>query len=55
MKSFISDAISKAGPSGTPEKAQPYRAVSAEGAEELERILTSLKTNIMKIFGCGGS
>ncbi len=52
MKSFISDAISKAGPSGTPEKAQPYRAVSAED-EELERILTSLKTNI-KIIGCGG-
>jgi len=52
MKSFISDAISKAGPSGTPEKTQPYRAVSAED-EELERILTSLKTNI-KIFGCGG-
>jgi cell division protein FtsZ len=54
MKSFISDALSRAGPAAkaadpAPASFQPY---SAED-EELERILASLKTNI-KIIGCGG-
>lgn len=54
MKSFISDALSRAGPAATPAPApapsfQPY----SDQDEELERILASLKTNI-KIVGCGG-
>jgi cell division protein FtsZ len=54
MKSFISDALSRAGPAAAPAPApapsfQPY----SDQDEELERILASLKTNI-KIVGCGG-
>ncbi|MHC1679640.1 MAG: cell division protein FtsZ [Methanomassiliicoccales archaeon] len=51
MKSFISDAMSRAGPAN--ETSMPsYKAQTAED-EELEKILLSLKTNI-KIIGCGG-
>jgi len=52
MKSFISDALSRAGPATTPEMTRSFQSYSAED-EELERILASLKTNI-KIIGCGG-
>ncbi|HTY47297.1 MAG TPA: cell division protein FtsZ [Methanomassiliicoccales archaeon] len=52
MKSFISDALARAGPAAAAEMAPSYQNYSAED-EELERILASLKTNI-KIVGCGG-
>jgi len=52
MKSFITDAISRAGPAGAPEMMTDYRSPSADD-EELEKILMSLKTNV-KIVGCGG-
>ena len=52
MKSFISDALTRAGPSAAPEMAPSFTGYSQED-EELERILSSLKTNI-KIVGCGG-
>lgn len=51
MKSFISDAMSRAGPENTA-SISTFKAQSAED-EELEKILLSLKTNI-KIVGCGG-
>ncbi len=51
MKSFISDAMSRAGPANETSMST-YKAQSAED-EELEKILMSLKTNI-KILGCGG-
>jgi cell division protein FtsZ len=51
MKSFRTDAISRAGPTSAPEPA-PFRGGSADD-EELERLLLSLKTNV-KIIGCGG-
>jgi cell division protein FtsZ len=51
MKSFISDAMSRAGSANDPSMSV-YKAQSAED-EELEKILMSLKTNI-KILGCGG-
>ena len=52
MKSFISDALTRAGPSAAPEMAPSFQGYAQED-EELERILSSLKTNI-KIIGCGG-
>ena len=52
MKSFISDAFTRAGPAAAPEMAPSFQGYSQED-EELERILSSLKTNI-KIVGCGG-
>jgi cell division protein FtsZ len=52
MKSFITDSLARAGPSATTEQAPPFQGYSQED-EELERILSSLKTNI-KIIGCGG-
>ena len=53
MKSFLTDAISRAGPtSAPPAEPAPYRGGSADD-EELERLLLSLKTNV-KIVGCGG-
>ncbi|HUT28106.1 MAG TPA: cell division protein FtsZ [Methanomassiliicoccales archaeon] len=51
MKSFISDAMSRAGPANSI-SAPSFKASSAED-EELEKILMSLRTNI-KIIGCGG-
>jgi len=51
MKSFISDAMSRAGPENAASMST-FKAQSAED-EELEKILLSLKTNI-KIVGCGG-
>lgn len=51
MKSFISDAMSRAGPENATSMPS-FKAQSAED-EELEKILLSLKTNI-KIIGCGG-
>ncbi|MBN1109879.1 MAG: cell division protein FtsZ, partial [Methanomassiliicoccales archaeon] len=51
MKSFISDAMSRAGPENAINTSS-FKAVSAED-EELEKILMGLKTNI-KIVGCGG-
>jgi len=50
MKSFVSDALSRVGEMA--EEMPPYRGLSAAD-EELEKILSSLKTNI-KIIGCGG-
>jgi cell division protein FtsZ len=52
MKSFISDALTRAGPAAAPEMAPSFQGYAQED-EELERILSSLKTNI-KIVGCGG-
>jgi len=51
MKSFINDAMSRAGPENAI-SATSFKASSAED-EELEKILMSLRTNI-KIIGCGG-
>ncbi len=51
MKSFISDAMSRAGPASEASM-HTFKAQTAED-EELEKILLSLKTNI-KILGCGG-
>ena len=51
MKSFISDAMSRAGPANE-SSMSTYKAQTAED-EELEKILMSLRTNI-KILGCGG-
>ena len=51
MKSFISDAMSRAGPANETSMSS-FKAQTAED-EELEKILLSLKTNI-KILGCGG-
>jgi cell division protein FtsZ len=53
MKSFISDALARAGPAAPTEMTPPYQQNIAAEDEELERILASLKTNI-KIIGCGG-
>jgi len=52
MKSFISDALSRAGPAAKSETTTSYQPYAHED-EELERILAGLKTNI-KIIGCGG-
>ncbi|TFG54787.1 MAG: cell division protein FtsZ [Methanomassiliicoccus sp.] len=51
MKSFINDAMSRAGPANAI-NATSFKASSAED-EELEKILMGLRTNI-KIIGCGG-
>ena len=51
MKSFLSDAISRAGAQGGDASA-PYQGYSAAD-QELVKILEGLKTNI-KIIGCGG-
>jgi cell division protein FtsZ len=50
MKSLVSDTLSRMGE--MTEDMPPYKEYSAAD-EELERILSSLKTNI-KIIGCGG-
>ncbi|HUV24778.1 MAG TPA: cell division protein FtsZ [Methanomassiliicoccales archaeon] len=50
MKSLVSDTLSRMGE--MTEEMSPYKEYSAAD-EELERILSSLKTNI-KIIGCGG-
>jgi len=50
MKSFLSDAISRAGSQGG--DVGPYQEYSSAD-QELIKILESLKTNI-KIVGCGG-
>jgi len=51
MKSLVNDALSRVGEMAE-ETSPSYREYSAAD-EELEKILTSLKTNI-KIMGCGG-
>jgi cell division protein FtsZ len=53
MKSFITDALSRAGPSGPAEMPNQYKSSSSAEDQELEALLMSLKTNI-KIIGCGG-
>ncbi|MDD1770260.1 MAG: cell division protein FtsZ [Methanomassiliicoccales archaeon] len=53
MKSFISDALARAGPAAPAEMTPSYQQSYSAEDEELERILASLKTNI-KIIGCGG-
>jgi cell division protein FtsZ len=53
VKSFISDALARAGPAAPVEMTPSYQQSYSAEDEELERILASLKTNI-KIIGCGG-
>ena len=53
LKSFITDALTRAGPAGAAEPVQTsYKSTSQED-EELTKILMGLRTNI-KIIGCGG-
>ena len=54
MKSFITDALTRAGPAGAAEPVQTqYGKSNSQEDEELTKILMSLRTNI-KIIGCGG-
>jgi cell division protein FtsZ len=54
LKSFITDALTRAGPAGAAEPVQtPYNQATSQEDEELTKILMGLKTNI-KIIGCGG-
>jgi len=52
MKSFLSDAISRAGAQGG-DLGPTYNSEYSSADQELVRILESLKTNI-KVIGCGG-
>ena len=54
MKSFITDALTRAGPAGAAEPVEtPYIKSTSQEDEELTKILMGLRTNI-KIIGCGG-
>ncbi len=54
MKSFITDALTRAGPAGAAEPVQTQTGKStSQEDEELTKILMGLRTNI-KIIGCGG-
>jgi cell division protein FtsZ len=54
LKSFITDALTRAGPAGAAEPVQTqYGKPYSQDDEELTKILMGLRTNI-KIIGCGG-
>jgi cell division protein FtsZ len=54
LKSFITDALTRAGPAGAAEPVQTsYSKSTSQEDEELTKILMGLRTNI-KIIGCGG-
>jgi cell division protein FtsZ len=54
LKSFITDALTRAGPAGAAEPVEtPYIKSTSQEDEELTKILMGLRTNI-KIIGCGG-